>query len=198
MKHRTKHVPTLSGLALITRQGDTTPRVSSLKVAEVFSKRHDNVVRVIHGLACDMPIEFAHLNFEAANYMDSQGKSRVHYLLTRDAFSLVAMGFTGREATLWKIRYIEAFNKMELAIRSQHALDGPQAPALIRQVSDFLRRLTPERRAEIRRAVRYQALGLTRAEIGRLLGCGPTKAGNLLKEHRWLKGSRGDTPSPQP
>jgi hypothetical protein len=37
--------------------------------------------------------------------------------------------------------------------------------------------------------VRYQALGLTRAEIGRLLGCGATKAGNLLKENHWLKGA---------
>ena len=35
------------------------------------------------------------------------------YLMNRDGFSLLAMGFTGKEAVEWKLKYIEAFNAME-------------------------------------------------------------------------------------
>lgn len=35
--------------------------------------------------------------------------------MNRDGFSLLAMGFNGKEALSWKLKYIEAFNKMEKA-----------------------------------------------------------------------------------
>lgn len=48
------------------------------------------------------------------------------YLLTRDGFSLLVMGFTGAAAVRWKIRYIEAFNALEAAVREDHAKPCPR------------------------------------------------------------------------
>jgi len=182
MKHE------LSVASLVVCQDDSVPKVSSQTIAEVFGKNHSHVLRNIRKLMVDLPEDFTQSNFGLSNFLDATGRELPMYYLTRDAFSLLAMSFTGKEALMWKIRYIDAFNQMEKAIRSNLLLSGPEAPVLIRKVLGFARRLTPERKLEIKRAVRYQALGLSKAEVGRLLGCGPTKAGNLLREHRWLKG----------
>lgn len=78
-------------------------------------------------------------------YSDKQGKERKHYWLTRDGFSLLVMGFTGPAALHWKLLYIEAFNKMEEALRSK--VDIRQ---LVTQITtDVLRTVLPE----IRQAV---------------------------------------------
>lgn len=96
------------------------PTVSSLEIALKFGKTHKNVLRSIRDICKKIPSDFARRNFEpvnivrennvGGNYIDTQ------YFLTRDAFSLVAMGFTGTEAINWKIRFIKAFNEMETVI----------------------------------------------------------------------------------
>ena len=177
-----------STTALVVCQGESVPRVSSRTVAEVFGKNHKYVLSKIHELLAVCPEEFNGPNFRPVEYEDSKGQWRPQYLLTRDAFCLLAMGFTGAEALTWKLRYIAAFNQLEETVRGQRLLSSPDGVALIQRGLKLSRRLTPERKLEIKRAVRYQALGLSKAEVGRLLGCGPTKAGNLLREHRWLKG----------
>lgn len=87
--------------------------VDSRSVAINFRKRHDNVLRDIENIRKDV------LNFEEMfieSYMtDSYGRQQRIYLMNRDGFSLLAMGFTGKEALSWKLKYIEAFNKMEKA-----------------------------------------------------------------------------------
>jgi len=93
------------------------------------------------------------------------------------------MGFTGKEALKWKLRYIEAFNAMERELFSQRLLAAPEGKALIHEGLKLAKRLTPERLKEMKKAVRYKALGLSKAEIGRLLNCGPEKAGNLLRDY---------------
>ncbi|OLS02913.1 phage regulatory protein Rha [Tissierella creatinophila DSM 6911] len=51
-------------------------------------------------------------------YQNEQNKQIYKkYLLTRDGFTLLAMGFTGQKALKWKLKYIEAFNKMEKALK---------------------------------------------------------------------------------
>ena len=35
------------------------------------------------------------------------------YLMDRDGFSFLAMGFTGEKADTWKLDFIDAFNAME-------------------------------------------------------------------------------------
>ena len=66
---------------------------TSLIVAEVFEKRHDNVLQSIKEMSCTP--EFSQLNFQEAYYLDAQGKERIMYNLTRDGFSFLAMGFKG-------------------------------------------------------------------------------------------------------
>lgn len=88
---------------------------TSLAIANTFGKRHDNVLRDILNL--DIPDEFNRLNFEAVEYTDAKGEKRPMYLITRDGFTILAMGFTGKRAMEFKIKYIEAFNRMEEELR---------------------------------------------------------------------------------
>lgn len=84
---------------------------TSLQVAEDFGKRHDNVLRDIETLKKDV-LNFEEM-FSEGDIPDSYGRSRKTYYMNRDGFTLLAMGFTGKEALRFKLKYIEAFNKME-------------------------------------------------------------------------------------
>lgn len=88
----------------------------SLIVAEYFQKRHDRVLRAIENLIEGLPKNGVVKLFENTVYKDAKGEYRKKYLMTRDGFSLLAMGFTGKKALQWKLKYIEAFNKMEQAL----------------------------------------------------------------------------------
>ncbi len=101
----------------ISEQG--TPVASSLDVAKVFGKEHFNVLQSIEKLLEDVPEDFNALNFQGVEYTDAKGEKRPMYNLTRDAFTLLAMGFTGKKAMKFKIAYIEAFNAMEKALLEQ-------------------------------------------------------------------------------
>lgn len=92
---------------------DGAPRASSLDITEKFGKRHCDVLRAIQRVMADLPSDFNERNFASVEYTDEKGEKRPAYSLTRGAFSLVVMGFTGKEALAWKVRYIEAFNAME-------------------------------------------------------------------------------------
>jgi len=91
---------------------------TSLLVAEKFEKLHKNVLRDIERIIKTCPDHrFNGLNFEPVNYKDAKGETRPMYNLTRDGFTMLAMGFTGQKAFLWKIAYINAFNRMEAKLR---------------------------------------------------------------------------------
>lgn len=98
----------------VTEQG--TPMASSMDVAKVFGKEHKNILQSIENLFENIPQDFTELNFQPSNYKDSTGRELQMYNLTRDAFTLLAMGFTGKKAMKFKIAYIEAFNAMEKAL----------------------------------------------------------------------------------
>lgn len=89
------------------------PRVSSLDIAEKFGKPHADVLKAIRKLISELPEEFNEGIFSLVEYTDDKGEERPMHNLTRDAFSLLAMGFTGKKALAWKVKYIEAFNLME-------------------------------------------------------------------------------------
>lgn len=90
---------------------------SSLQVAEKFEKRHDNVMRSIEGL---LKNEETHEMFKNSSYIEEQNNQRYPmYLMNRDGFSLLVMGFTGKKALDWKLQYIKAFNQMEKFIREK-------------------------------------------------------------------------------
>lgn len=102
---------------------------TSLKVAESFGKRHDNVLRTITNLECSP--EFTALNFEASEYTDRTGRKLPMYTITRDGFAFLASGFTGKEAAQWKEKYIAAFNELErraLEKATSKRLPAPASP----------------------------------------------------------------------
>ncbi|MFR6473462.1 MAG: Rha family transcriptional regulator [Turicibacter sanguinis] len=95
--------------------------VSSRVIAYDFDKQHKHVLESIDNLIKAMggAEKLADLYIES-KYQHPQNKQWYkEYLLTRDGFSLLVMGFTGKEALHWKLQYIEAFNKMEMQIKQQ-------------------------------------------------------------------------------
>lgn len=93
------------------RQAITT----SLKVAEVFEKRHDHILRDIKEL--EIPDGFRLPNFGETTYVDKWNREQPMCVMTRDGFTLLAMGFTGAKAMKFKVDYINAFNRMETELR---------------------------------------------------------------------------------
>ena len=118
------------------RQGQ--PVTTSRAVAEQFGKQHAHVLRDIENLIRELTnpkmerlkgdeskigcisegAEFVHNNFIVSSYRDSMKREKPMYLLTRDGFTLLAMGFTGAKALQFKVAYIDAFNRMERIIRN--------------------------------------------------------------------------------
>ena len=95
------------------------PVVSSREVANNFEKQHKHVLECIENLKEGVAEKSADLFIES-KYQHQQNKQWYkEYLLTRDGFSLLVMGFTGAKALEWKLKYIEAFNKMEQYIKEQ-------------------------------------------------------------------------------
>jgi len=90
---------------------------TSLDVAAHFGKAHKNVLRDIDRILEDLGPEYGRLNFEPSSYLNQQGKSQRSFNLSRDGFTLLAMGFTGPEAIAWKVKYLDAFNRMEAELR---------------------------------------------------------------------------------
>lgn len=84
---------------------------SSRLIADYFGKRHDTVIRTIRKLGCSS--EFNRHNFVEITYIDTRGRKQPEYLMTKDGFTILAMGFTGAKAMQFKEAYIKAFNKME-------------------------------------------------------------------------------------
>ena len=103
------------------------PATTSLEVAKFFGKQHQHVMRSIDDLRSNTPESFSASNFGRAEYSDEQGKPRPMFILYRDGFMLLVMGYTGKKALAMKLAYIEAFNRMEeeLARQKEAALTSP-------------------------------------------------------------------------
>ncbi|MDE5978206.1 MAG: Rha family transcriptional regulator [Turicibacter sp.] len=123
------------GVSLIKIENkDGVAVVSSRVVAKDFGKRHDHVLRDINNIIESDTTQNWGLLFIESEYKASNGKMNKEYLLTRDGFSLLVMGFTGKEALRWKLQYIEAFNKMEEMIKQQIQTQIPSSPMDILKV----------------------------------------------------------------
>ena len=99
---------------------------SSRSVAEHFEKEHAKVIRSIETIMSETPkMAFQKMFFETTYKVDGNNKSYKEYLMNRDGFSLLVMGFTGAKALAWKLRYIEAFNAMEKEIALPKVTPNP-------------------------------------------------------------------------
>lgn len=117
--------------------------VSSRDIAKVFDKEHAKILRSIESLPND---DFRQANFGLSKYTkDLQDGSGIHtykeYLLTRDGFSMLVMGFTGEKAYKWKVSFIEAFNKLEQAVKETKQLEKPKSQTAKIQTAKLLMQL---------------------------------------------------------
>ncbi|MFM5560613.1 Rha family transcriptional regulator [Aeromonas rivipollensis] len=114
------HITGFSPTEIISLQ-QGKPVTTSLKVAELFGKRHDDVLKKIRNLECSA--EFNLRNFAEVSYEVVQpngGKANYKaYEMTKDGFIFVVMGFTGAKAAATKEAYINAFNWMAEQLAAQ-------------------------------------------------------------------------------
>lgn len=97
--------------------------VSSRQIANSFGKRHADVLESINKLySTENSVQ---LMYHQTTYKDSSGKLNKAYLINRDGFSLLVMGFTGKKALEWKLKYIHAFNEMEKQLANKNTLALP-------------------------------------------------------------------------
>jgi anti-repressor protein len=126
----------MTDIILSTQNGE--PVVSSLQIAENFGKSHDNVLKGIENLigglvkindTPGLPKNGDTPMFYKTEYTHKQnGQTYPMYLMNRDGFSLLVMGFTGKAALEWKLKYIQAFNEMEKKLAT------PQMPKLSKEL----------------------------------------------------------------
>lgn len=98
----------------------------SRSVAEHFEKQHKDVLESIRGI---LAAENSATRFFYETTYENRGKQYPMYLMNRDGFSLLVMGFTGSKALEWKIKYINAFNAMEKALKDQRVKQVEQDKA---------------------------------------------------------------------
>lgn len=100
----------------------------SRQVAEHFEKQHQHVIRDIENLvnkAEEKDASKIGRMFFETTMPDAYGRMKRVYLMNRDGFSLLVMGFTGAKALEWKLKFLEAFNAMEKAIKTPQITPNP-------------------------------------------------------------------------
>lgn len=121
--------------------------VSSREIAERFEKRHNDVVKVIESKIHILTTENFVVNtyFIESSFLHN-GNEYKEFLLTRDGFSFIAMGFTGSKADIWRLRYIEAFNQMENEIKR---MNQPQGEEFLAQAVIYAQKCLEEKEAQL-------------------------------------------------
>ncbi len=105
---------------------DGKPVTTSRELAEYFGREHRNVVQRIQSLDCSD--RFLTANFLAVPYLHN-GNQYTEYQITRDGFTFLAMGFTGKRAAQFKEAYIEAFNELERKVHPAQQVSNDIADA---------------------------------------------------------------------
>lgn len=136
----------MNEITITNRDGRLT--VSSLQVAKDFEKRHDKLMSEIERMYGDLT-GYAQNGgdplFIEATYQNPQNKQWYkYYELTRDGFSLLVMGFTGKKALEWKLKYIKAFNLMEHELTNRTAnIEEVMVRAVTLAVTETVKALIP-------------------------------------------------------
>lgn len=149
----------------------------SLTVASRFGKRHCDVLRSVKCLKCSK--EFTERNFAFSEYLDNTGRKLPYCNMTYDGWMFLVMGFNGEKAATCKEKFIVAFRAMEAELMNRKPTftemllgsrelkkENQAQKALIADLSAELLKSRPL----WRQISRYQALELSNAEIGRLVG----------------------------
>ena len=101
------------------------PVTSSRMVAETFGKQHKHVIEAIENMKAENSA-LIKMFYEDTYRVEGNRKSYKMYYMNRDGFSLLVMGFTGKQALDWKIQYINAFNEMEKSLSTPKLTPSPR------------------------------------------------------------------------
>lgn len=108
------------------------PLTNSVLVAEKFEKRHRDLIRTLRNLTAQNCA--VRTMFVETTYLNEKQQEQPMFVMNRDGFTLLAMGFTGKKALQFKLDYIEAFNKMEKAIKEAPTLPSPIDVTILKQL----------------------------------------------------------------
>ena len=110
----------MNNLVIMKNQQAVT---TSLQIAEAFDKQHKHVMDKIKDKidSAENSAQYQSM-FAQGTYRDASGKINKLYYMNRDGFTFIAMGFTGKKADEFKLKYIEAFNQMESEVKNQNKL----------------------------------------------------------------------------
>lgn len=108
--------------------------VSSRVVAQDFGKRHNDVLRAIESKLENVILRSQNYFIESTYKVEGNNKSYKEYLMTRDGFAFIVMGFTGSKADEFKLKYIEVFNKMEETIKNNKLQLSNEQKAILQVV----------------------------------------------------------------
>lgn len=136
---------------LVFKSDKGNPVTNSLLVAEKFGKQHKHVLESIKNIVSSA--ENSAQFFYSTAYIDPSGKSNSMYVMNRDGFTLLAMGFTGKKAMQFKVEYIQLFNQIEQALKSNQQLDfsNPDTVLMLAQnwKEEQQKRIEAEKRAAV-------------------------------------------------
>ena len=113
---------------------DVSGITTSKMIGDVFFRDHKNVLRDIENLKQNLTAQFWAANFKESTYK-SRGKEYKQYILSKDGFIMLVMGYTGKEAVLFKEKYIARFNEMERYIKSREMAKA-EFPALTESIKE--------------------------------------------------------------
>lgn len=181
----------MNELVFKTEKG--TSVTNSLLIAEKFGKEHKHVLESIRELirSAENSAQF----YRSSSYMDSMNRTQEMFIMNRDGFSLLVMGFNGFKALQFKIEYIEAFNQMEAAIK-EIALPKTFAEALqlaadqakqIELQDSQIKELAPK--AEIFQQIVNADNLLALNEVAKTIGIGRNTMMKILREKGILRGN---------
>lgn len=188
----------MNNLVQISKNNQLT--TDSPTLAKVFGKRHSDIISTIESL--EIPDDFRVRNFPQSKFQTSNrnGMSYKKYEITRDGFTLLAMGFTGAKAMKFKIDYINAFNAMEHTMLKQAQHDrnsglvgrllgnfelrkeNQSQKVLIADLSKNLLKTKPR----WQKIIHYMNIGLNQTEIAAILHIGRSTVKYYLKQMRDL------------
>ena len=178
--------------------------VSSRQVAEKFGKQHKDVLENIRNI---LVAENSATKFYQESIHEYRGQRFPEYLMNRDGFTLLAMGFTGKDALQWKMKYIAAFNEMEQALNSKpvSTLKAREVEARLnnssaRVASTFLKvaqmtdlpeykHICQQKAAEVLSGLpllpmeEAKEITYSATDIGKMLGVSANKIGKIANQH---------------
>lgn len=105
---------------IVYRGESSQPLTNSKLVAEVFGKEHKHVREAIKKLLTTAENSTVHQMFSESTYLNEQNKEQPMFVMNQDGFTLLAMGFNGKKAMEFKLKYIEAFNAMKRQIEQSN------------------------------------------------------------------------------